>query len=78
MWQIVKLHALRQVHLEKKPEMVKLLEAHMSVNELLKYTREDILLKWVNYHMEQGETYVKVANFTSDFSNLVAYRVLLA
>jgi hypothetical protein len=46
--------------------------------DLLKLTKEELLLRWMNYHLaKSGYTGKEVKNFSSDIKDSVAYTYLL-
>eukprot|EP00010_Vexillifera_abyssalis_P002920 CAMPEP_0201551642 /NCGR_PEP_ID=MMETSP0173_2-20130828/8489_1 /ASSEMBLY_ACC=CAM_ASM_000268 /TAXON_ID=218659 /ORGANISM="Vexillifera sp., Strain DIVA3 564/2" /LENGTH=536 /DNA_ID=CAMNT_0047961949 /DNA_START=10 /DNA_END=1620 /DNA_ORIENTATION=+ len=78
-WQIIKIGLFAKINLVNHPELYRLLEGDETVQDLLKLPVEDILIRWVNYHLaESGETDRRVKNFTSDIKDSVVYTHLLA
>jgi hypothetical protein len=56
---------------------VLLLNDGESSEDLLKLTKEELLLRWVNYHLARAGQTKTVKNFTSDIKDSVAYTYLL-
>jgi len=77
-WQIVKIGLFSKVNLINHPELYRLLEPGESIEDLLKLPIEQILLRWVNYHLKNAGWDKKVNNFVNDIKDGTAYTVLLA
>ena len=60
------------------PGLVFLLKDGETKEDLLKLTKEELLLRWMNYHLaKSGYTGKEVKNFSSDIKDSVAYTYLL-
>ncbi len=59
------------------PGLVALLRDGENVEELLKLSPEQILLRWVNFQLERAGTDTRVNNFSGDIKNSEAYAHLL-
>jgi plastin-1 len=62
-WQIIKIGLLKEVTLEKHPELLRLKEGEEDISNL---PPEELLLKWVNYHLKKADVAERVENFSSD------------
>lgn len=60
------------------PELYRLLEPGEDINDLLKLPPEQILLRWVNYHLKNaGRADKCIKNFSGDIKDSEAYTILL-
>ncbi|CEP00842.1 Calponin-homology (CH) domain-containing protein [Plasmodiophora brassicae] len=76
-WQIVKLQLLNSINLKNHPELIRLLEDGEDLAALLRLPPDQLLLRWFNYHLKNAGHKGKVANFSSDVKDSIAYTVLL-
>ena len=76
-WQIIKLQLTHSIDLKHCPELVLLLEDGEELEDLLKLSAEDILLRWFNYHLIASGSDKRVKNFGSDLKDSDAYSILL-
>lgn len=51
-WQIVRIGLMSKITLNNHPELFRLLEPGEDINDLLKLPPEQILLRWLNYHLK--------------------------
>ena len=65
-WQIIKIQLLSSISLKNYPELVLLLQDGESMGTLLKLSTEDILIRWVNYHMARARSPRRITNFGKD------------
>jgi len=77
MWQAVKMQLLGSVNLKSHPELIALVNDGEDMNDLLGLPPEELLKRWVNYHMEKQEYPKRIKNFTSDIKDGTVYTVLL-
>ena len=59
-WQLIKMFLYKEINLTTVPGLVRLLEEGEDINDLLKLSPEQILVRWVNYQLEMvsaGTTY---------------------
>uniref|UniRef100_A0AC34F5W9 Calponin-homology (CH) domain-containing protein n=1 Tax=Panagrolaimus sp. ES5 TaxID=591445 RepID=A0AC34F5W9_9BILA len=73
-WQIIRLGLFRGINLEQVPGMIKLSEED---EELRKLSPEQLLLRWVNYHLGNANIDIRMKNFTSDVIDSTIYTHLL-
>ena len=52
MWQIIRMQLMSSINLKNHPELVALLEDGEDLQDLLSLPPEDVLIRWVNYHMK--------------------------
>ena len=78
LWQIIKIQLLSQISLKNFPELVLLLQEGEDMAKLMKLPPEEILLRWVNYHLiKSGSTTRRVTNFGNDVKDSECYSILL-
>ncbi len=52
-WQIIRRGLLAQVDIKLHPELYRLCEEDETIDDLLRLTPDQILLRWFNYHLKQ-------------------------
>ncbi|KJE96233.1 fimbrin [Capsaspora owczarzaki ATCC 30864] len=77
-WQIIKIGLLSRINLSNHPELYRLLEEGETLDDLLKLPVEQILIRWVNYHLKNAGSKKRIANFGSDIKDSEAYTILLS
>jgi len=53
-WQIIRRGLLAQVDIKLHPELYRLCEEDETIDDLLRLTPDQILLRWFNYHLKQA------------------------
>lgn len=76
-WQIVKIGLLSKISLNNCPELFRLLEEGETLDDLMKLTPEQILLRWFNYHLKAANHPRRVKNFGADIKDSECYTALL-
>ncbi|RXW16471.1 hypothetical protein EST38_g9383 [Candolleomyces aberdarensis] len=76
-WQIIRRGLLAQVDIKLHPELYRLCEEDETIEDLLRLTPDQILLRWFNYHLKQAGWQRRVNNFSRDVSDGENYTVLL-
>lgn len=76
-WQVVKIQLLSAINLKARPELAKLLKDDEELTDLMALPPEDVLLRWINYHMEKQGVDRRVKNFSSDLKDSEVYANLL-
>jgi len=76
-WQLVKIQLLNSISLKSHPELIRLLEEGETLEDLMKLTPEQLLLRWFNYHLKKAGHPKRVKNFSGDVKDSEAYTVLL-
>ena len=76
-WQIIKIQLLSMINLKEHPELVLLLEEGEELSDLLALSPEDLLLRWINYHLKNAGSDRRVKNFGKDLHDSEAYTLLL-
>lgn len=77
LWQIIRIGLFNQIDLNHVPGLVRLLREGETLADLQKLSPEAILIRWVNYHLEQSGSDRRLSNFTSDISDSTIYSYLL-
>jgi len=85
MWQMVKMQLLSDINLTAHPELIRLLMEGETLEDFLKLSPEEILKRWMNYHLreaaaEAGEdpTQAKqIKNFGPDVKDSKAYTIVM-
>ncbi len=66
------------IDLSHHPGLVLLLRDGETKEYLLKLSKEDLLLRWMNYHLaKSGYSGREIKNFSSDIKDSIAYTYLL-
>jgi plastin-3 len=76
-WQVIRIGLLSAINLVQHKELVCLLEDGETMEELMQLSPEQILIRWVNYHLRQSGCGRVVTNFSADIRDSVAYVHLL-
>jgi len=76
-WQIIKIQMLSMINLKEHPELVLLLEEGEELSDLLALSPEELLLRWINYHLKNAGSDRRVKNFGKDLQDSEAYTLLL-
>jgi len=77
MWQAVKMQLLGSINLKNHPELIRLLGDGEDMNDLLALPPEEILKRWVNYHLAKQNYPKRINNFGADVKDGKVYTVLL-
>jgi len=77
LWQIIKIQLLSQISLKEHPELVLLLQEGEDLASFMKLPPEEILMRWVNYHLIKANSSRRMTNFTGDVKDAEIYSVLL-
>ncbi|VDD74599.1 unnamed protein product [Mesocestoides corti] len=77
LWQIIKIGLLRQINVVAHSELVALLDEDETITEFAKLAPEQILMRWVNYHLKRADCDTRMENFTMDIKDCEVYAYLL-
>uniref|UniRef100_A0A8B9H8Y2 Lymphocyte cytosolic protein 1 (L-plastin) n=1 Tax=Astyanax mexicanus TaxID=7994 RepID=A0A8B9H8Y2_ASTMX len=69
LWQIIKIGLLADIEISRNEALIALLRDGESLEDLMKLSPEELLLRWANYHLEQAGC-SKINNFSSDIKDL--------
>ena len=53
MWQLIKMYLFKQITISQVPGLVNLLRPGETLEDLMKMSPEEILLRWVNHQLEK-------------------------
>ncbi|ANB13288.1 fimbrin [Sugiyamaella lignohabitans] len=76
-WQIIRRGLLGKIDIKLHPELYRLLEDDETLEQFLRLPPEQILLRWVNYHLKAANWPRRVTNFSSDVKDGENYTILL-
>lgn len=77
LWQIIRIGLFNQIDLVHVPGLFRLLNEDESIDDLRRLSPEQILLRWVNYHLARAGTQRRLGNFTTDVVDSEIYTYLL-
>lgn len=77
-WQIIRRGLLSKIDLKHHPELYRLLDEGETLEEFLRLPPDQILLRWVNYHLKAANWPRRVGNFSKDVADGENYTVLLS
>jgi hypothetical protein len=78
MWQLIKHDVLSKVSLREHPEIYQLtIDGSTSLKEISESTPEDVLLRWMNFHLKNAGYGKTVSNFSQDMKDGTAYAMLM-
>jgi plastin-3 len=77
LWQIIRIGLFNQITLEHCPGLARLLHNGERIEDLVKLSPEEILLRWVNYHLQNSEIDRRCNNFHSDITDSEIYMHLI-
>ncbi|XP_054983351.1 plastin-1 isoform X1 [Sorex araneus] len=75
-WQIIKVGLFADIEISKNEALIALLKDGEDLEELMKLSPEDLLLRWVNYHLTNAG-WRNISNFSQDIKDSRAYFHLL-
>nr|XP_055034180.1 plastin-3 isoform X2 [Misgurnus anguillicaudatus] len=76
LWQIIKIGLFADIELSRNEALVALLRDGETLEDLLKLSPEELLLRWANYHLENAG-WTKINNLSHDIKDSRAYFHLL-
>ncbi|KAH7148970.1 calponin homology domain-containing protein [Dactylonectria macrodidyma] len=77
-WQVIRRGLLGKIDIKLHPELYRLLDEDETLEQFLRLPPEQILLRWVNYHLKAANWPRRVANFSTDVKDGENYAVLLS
>lgn len=77
LWQVIRIGLLSDINLAHHPGLVNLLMEGETIEDLMRLSPEQILLRWVNYHLARSNTDKRISNFGDDIKDSEAYVHLL-
>ena len=76
-WQIIKIGLLSKVNVVANPELRQLLSDSEKSGDVTKITNETLLIKWVNFHLNNSGSQLSLSNMTIDLRDASIYAALL-
>lgn len=76
LWQIIKIGLFADIELSRNEALAALLRDGETLEDLMKLSPEELLLRWANFHLENAGR-PKINNFSSDIKDSKAYFHLL-
>jgi len=77
LWQIIKIGLSAKIDIAVHPELFRLLKDGETLDDMLKLPTEQILIRWMNYHLKESAYGKSVNNLSSDVKDGYAYTYLL-
>lgn len=76
-WQIVKIGLFARINLSNVPGLARLLEGDETIQDLMALPIDQILIRWVNYHLNRAGSPRRIHNFGKDIKDSEAYITLI-
>ncbi|XP_056599644.1 plastin-1 [Triplophysa dalaica] len=76
LWQIIKIGLFADIEISRNEALIALLDESEDLDHLMSMSPEDILLRWVNYHL-RAAGWQPIRNFSEDIKDSRAYFHLL-
>ncbi|GFO18106.1 plastin-2-like [Plakobranchus ocellatus] len=76
-WQIIRTGLLSGINVSHRPGLIHLLQEGETLVDLQKLSPEEVLLRWVNYHLRRAEHARRIRNFSADIKDSEVYTHLL-
>lgn len=73
----MRLHTTKAIDLAKCEEIFRLLKEGEELSDLNKLKPEEILIRWINYHLAEAGEERRVANLGKDLKDSVALTIVL-
>lgn len=77
LWQIVKILLIKDIDLNKVPEILRLKEGEEEMDDLIKLDAEKLLIRWMNWHLNNAGSQRKINNLGKDLSDGEVYTIVL-
>ncbi|PIK35186.1 hypothetical protein BSL78_27988 [Apostichopus japonicus] len=77
LWQVIRIGLFAKIDLAEVPGLVRLLRDGETIEDLRALSPEDLLIRWVNYHLEQDGSMRRIKNFSGDIKDSEVYSILL-
>ncbi|NWW78169.1 PLSI protein, partial [Climacteris rufus] len=76
LWQIIKVGLFADIEISRNEALIALLNEGEELDQLMKLSPEELLLRWMNYHLANAG-WQKISNFSQDIKDSRAYYHLL-
>jgi len=77
LWQIIRIGLLSDINLHEHPGLLQLLGEDETLEDFRKLSPEQVLIRWVNFHLQRSNCGRQIGNFQGDIKDSVAYIHLL-
>lgn len=79
LWQIIKIILVKDINLKHVPELARLVneDEGEELADLLKLSQEEILVRWLNYHLKNAKSDRTVKKIGKEMSDSVVYATVL-
>ncbi|XP_071490940.1 plastin-3-like [Diadema antillarum] len=77
LWQIIRIGLFAKIDLHNVPGLIHLLHEGEELEDLQKLSPEELLIRWVNYHLEQSGSPRRIKDFSGDIKDSEVYDILL-
>jgi hypothetical protein len=77
-WQVIRMALVKDIQLSHCPELFRLLNDGEELADLLKLSPEQILIRWLNYHLKAANSNRKATNFTEDLKDSEILTIVLS
>ena len=79
LWQLIKIILVKDINLKHVPELARLVDEDNGeeLTDLLKLPAEDILVRWVNYHLKNAGSDRKITKIGKQMADSVVYATVL-
>lgn len=79
LWQIIRIILFKDINIKHIPELFRLLdeEKEEEINDLLALPIEDLLIRWLNYHLKKAGSDKKVDKIGKQLSDSIVYATVL-
>jgi plastin-1 len=79
LWQLIKIILVKDINLKHVPELARLVDEDNDeeLSDLLKLPAEEILVRWVNYHLKNAKSDRKIKRIGKDMSDSIVYATVL-
>ena len=77
LWQIIKQVLMKDINLKNIPQLIRLLKEGETLGDLLKLSKEDLLLRWFNFHLTAANHPTPIKNLSGDIKDSEKYTVLM-
>lgn len=78
LWQIIRIGLFANISLQAHPNLAVLLEDGETMETLMNLSPEELLLRWVNYHLKKAGSHKRISNFSGDIKDSEVYAILLS
>lgn len=79
LWQLIKIILVKDINLKHVPELIRLVDESKDEEfaDLLKLPPEEILVRWVNYHLKNGGSDRRIDKIGKQMSDSIVYATVL-